>query len=239
VSNSPNVPGFEHDPVKLGSLVRRRFRGVPIRLENDVRVAVLGEHKRGAGRPFRDVLGVFVGTGVGGGLILEGKLRRGGGGAGEIGHTAVNEGGRVCSCGQKGHLEAYAGRGRIEHEARRRMKKGHPTILFDLMKKKGRTRVSSGVISEALKHKDRMTKSLVADAAWALGVALASAQNLLEMEAIIVGGGLGDRLGQPFVDRVTAEAHPRLLVPERAPAIITTELGDLSGAVGAALIATT
>ncbi len=105
------------------------------------------------------------------------------------------------------------------------------------MKKKGRTRLSSGVWARALKKKDKMARSLIDDAVWALGIALASTQNLLDLEAIIIGGGLGDRLGPPFVDRVAAAIKPRLFVSNEPPAILPTELGDLSGSVGAAVLA--
>ncbi|MDP9341390.1 MAG: ROK family protein [Actinomycetota bacterium] len=234
VSNSPNLPGFR-ERVRLGPLVSRRLRGVPVTLDNDVRVAVLGEFRRGAGRPYRDFLGVFVGTGVGGGLILGGKLREGRGGAGEIGHTVVQDGGRRCGCGRRGCLEAYAGRGSMERTARRWQDRGHKTVLFDVMKDKGADRLTSGVIAAALKEKDRMARRLVDEAVWALGIALASAQNVLDLEAIIVGGGLGDRLGQPFVAGVAEAMYPHLFVSDRPPAVLGTELGDLSGAVGAAV----
>jgi glucokinase len=82
-----------------------------------------------------------------------------------------------------------------------------------------------------------MTKKLIEDATRALGIGLASAQNLLDLEAIIVGGGLGDRLGQPFVDRIVAQMTPHLFVPDEPPVVLRTELGDLSGAVGAAVLA--
>lgn len=235
VSHSPNVPGFQ-ESVELGNLVSERLGGVRVTIDNDVRVAILGEFRRGAGRPYKNLLGVFVGTGVGGGLILEGRLREGRGAAGEIGHTIVRDGGRTCSDGRHGHLEAYAGRGRMEARARRLVKKGHKTVLFDLMREKGRTRLSSGVIASALAKEDEVAISLVDDAVWALSVALASAQNLLDLEAIIIGGGLGDRLGKPFVDRVTSGMQPRLFVPDKPPAMLTTELGDLAGAVGAAVL---
>src|SRR6266542_3409846 len=236
VFNSPNVPGFKVR-VEIGARLSSALGGVPVSLENDVRVAMLGEQRRGAGRPYRNVLGVFVGTGVGGGLILEGKLRDGRGAAGEIGHTIVKDGGRLCSDGRRGHLEAYAGRGRMEARARKLAKKGQRTVLFDIMKKKGRTRLSSGVWARALKKKDKMARSLIDDAVWALGIALASAQNLLDLEAIIIGGGLGDRLGRPFIDRIAAAMEPRLFVPDNRPKVLGTELGDLSGAIGAAVLA--
>ena len=170
-------------------------------------------------------------------MVLEGKLREGRGAAGEIGHTVVKDGGRVCSCGRRGCLEAYAGRGRMELRARELVKRGKKTALFDIMKKRGRTRLSSGVWFRALERGDTLAESIVSDAVWALGVALASAQNLLDLQAVLVGGGLGDRLGPPFVQRIAEAMRPHLFVDAHPPAMLTTELGDLSGAVGAAVLA--
>jgi glucokinase len=235
VSRAPNVPGFVDD-VALGPTVRAAFDGTPVMVENDVRAAVMGEFRRGAGRPFRDVLGVFVGTGVGGGVILDGALHHGRGNAGEIGHTTVKPGGRRCGCGRLGCLEAYAGRLSIEQTARQRVQKGQKTKLFEIMERKGRDRVTSSVIADALDQNDRMTIELVDEAVEALGVALANAQNLLEFEAVIVGGGLGDRLGRPFVDRVAGALTSNLRSPDHPPLVLPTELGDLSGAVGATVL---
>ena len=236
VSNAPNLPGFER-PVQLASKLLQALGGVRVLVDNDVRAAVQGEWKRGAGRPYKDLLGVFVGTGVGGGLVLEGRLRAGRGAAGEIGHTIVKEGGRRCSCGKEGHLESYAGRARMEATARKWQAEGRHTKLFQIMEKKGRDRVTSSVIADALQEKDQVATQLIDEAVWALGIALANAANLLDLEAIIVGGGLGDRLGKPFVARIAEAATPLLHVPERPPRFICTELGDLSGAVGAAVLA--
>jgi glucokinase len=236
VSLASNVPGFE-DSVELGPRVSEALGGVPVSVDNDVRVAILGEHTRGAGKPFDDLLGVFVGTGVGGGLVLGGKLREGQGSAGEIGHMVVQPDGRECGCGRKGCLEAYAGRGSIERTARELHRKGRKTVLFDLMRKRDKDRLTSGVIAAALQQGDKMATKLIDEAVWALGIALASAQNLLDVEAIMIGGGLGDRLGAPFVDRVSLEMEPHLFVPSRPPKMLTTEFGDLSGALGAAVLA--
>ena len=238
VSSSPNLPGFqEAAPVALGAMVSEALGGVPVRLDNDVRVAILGEWKRGAGRGYRNLLGVWVGTGVGGGLVLDGKVYQGQGAAGEIGHMIVKPGGRVCSDGRRGHLEAYAGRGQMEVQARRLVKEGHKTDLFDIMAKRGRTRLSSGVWAVALEKKDKMARELVDDAVEALGVGVASVQNLLALEAIVIGGGLGDRLGPTFVDRIRDAMGPLLFVPEQPPALLSSEFRDLSGAVGAAVLA--
>ena len=196
----------------------------------------MGEFRRGAGRSYRNFLGVFVGTGVGGGLVLEGALRHGGGNAGEIGHTTVKPGGRRCGCTRLGCLEAYAGRQSIEQTARRRVDKGQKTKLFEIMERKGRDRVTSSVIADALEQKDRLTIELIDEAVDALGLALANTQNLLDLEAIIVGGGLGDRLGDPFVRRVEQAMVANLRFPDHPPVVLGTELGDLSGAVGATVL---
>jgi glucokinase len=231
-----NLAGFDKR-YPFGSRLSRAIGGAPVVFDNDVRAAMLGEHRAGAGRPFKDLLGVFVGTGVGGGLILGGRMRRGQGAAGEIGHTVVSDRGRPCGCGRRGCLEAYAGRGRMEMRARKLVEKGDLTILFKVMAEKGRDRLTSGVIATALDRGDKMAGDLIAEAVWALGVALASIQNVLDLEAMIIGGGLGDRLGQPFIDRVGAAMQPHLFMDKRPPKMLLTELGDLSGAVGAALLA--
>ena len=237
VANSPNVPGFDAaTPVPLANLVGAQLKGLRVVIDNDVRVAVLGEQIRGAGRPYKNFLGVFVGTGVGGGLVIGGTRIEGGGAAGEIGHTQVKDEGRRCGCGKRGCLEAYAGRARIAETAEKWQAEGRKTKLFEIMRKKDRDRVTSGVIAAALVRHDPVTEELIDEAVWALGIAIANAQNLLDLEAVIIGGGLGDRLGLPFVERIAAAAQPRLHVPERAPKFLTTELGDLAGAVGAALL---
>jgi glucokinase len=235
VELAANVPGF-YERVELGSALSKAMGGVRVAIENDVQVGVVGEHRRGAGRPYRNLLGVWVGTGVGGGLILDGELHVGRGAAGEIGHMVVKPDGLQCSCGRRGCLEAYAGRARMERRAKQMVRHGHTTVLFKIMKKRGRDRLTSGVYARALEQGDRLAQRLIDDAAWALGIALASSQNLLDVEAIIVGGGLGDRLGQPFVERIVEQMTPRLFVPDKPPAVLRTELGDLSGAIGAALL---
>jgi glucokinase len=236
VSKSANVAGFL-ERVPLGPEVSRGLGGIRVNVENDVRAAVTGELRYGAGRAYKDFLGVFVGSGVGGGLVLDGKLRRGRGHSGEIGHTTVRPGGRECGCGRFGCLEAYAGRVSIERRARQHVAKGRKTKLFEIMERKGRDRVTSSVIAEALEQKDALTVELLDKAVAALAVAVANAQNLLDLDAIVLGGGLTDRLGDPFVERVRSEMNPNLRIPEEPPAVLISELGDHAGAIGAAAVA--
>ena len=118
IDNAGNLAGFDH-PVPVAAMLKDEL-GVPVvRMGNDVSVATAAEFELGAGRPFRSLLGVFWGTGVGGGLILDGQEWSGRGGAGEIGHMVVKVGGRRCTCGREGCMEAYAGRAAMEARARK------------------------------------------------------------------------------------------------------------------------
>ena len=236
VAAAANVPGFG-DRVAVGPLLSERLGGIRVVVENDANAGAVGEHRRGAARPYRSLLGVWVGTGVGGGLILDGALWRGRGAAGELGHVVVEDEGRPCTCGRRGCLEAYAGRIGLERRTKKLVKDGQRTRLYEIMEKRGRERLTSGVFARALEEGDQLARTLVDDAARALGIALASVQNLLDLEAIVVGGGLGDRLGQPFVDRIVDEMTPRLFVRDDPPVVVMSELRDLAGAVGAAVLA--
>ena len=130
-----------------------------MRLGNDVQVATDAEFQLGAARDFDSVLGVFWGTGVGGGLVLDGKPWVGRGSAGEIGHVVVRRDGARCPCGRRGCMEAYAGRAAMEARARRLQPEGEHTALFDIMRKRGRERLTSGVWARALRAEDPMAVS--------------------------------------------------------------------------------
>jgi glucokinase len=125
----------------------------------------------------------------------------------------------------------------MEAHARRLHARGEKTDLFRIMKKQGRERLSSGVWERALEHEDKLATALIQRAVTALGAGIASAINLLDLEAVVIGGGLGTRLGQPYADRIAEAMTPHLFVSERPPAVHAAALGDLGGALGAALIA--
>jgi glucokinase len=232
VTSARNLPGWE-GTFGLGSALSTAL-GVPVFVGNDVQVATEAEFKLGAGRPYRSLLGVFWGTGVGGGLILNGKPVLGRGGAGEIGHTVVKLDGARCPCGRNGCLEAYAGRASMEARARRIHKKGRKTDLFKLMERHGRARLTSGIWARALEAGDGLAIEIVDRAVAALSAGIASAVNLLDVEAVVIGGGLGTRLGEPFVARIANEMQPHLFNDAHPPAVHVAALGDLGGAIGAA-----
>ncbi len=236
VGSSANVPGFDERFDLAGAL--REPLGRPVRVANDVTAAAVGEHRLGGGRGSDSLLCVFAGTGVGGGLILDGRPFEGvHGGAGELGHVIVRQGGAVCPCGRRGCVEAYAGRRAMELTAERRHATGTPTILFDVMAEKGKTRATSGVFRTAFESGDLLVADLLQEAAEVLAAGIASSVNLLDLDRVVLGGGLADKLGAPFQRWIEAALQPLLFLQPPEVDVVAAELGDDGGAVGAALLA--
>lgn len=235
VGQARNLPDWE-GVFPLAAALSDALEGVRVRLGNDVSVATDAEVVLGAGRDARSLLGVFWGTGVGGGVVLEGKTWDGEGAAGEIGHMVVKQGGRQCPCGRHGCMEAYAGRGAMEARARKLHEDGHKTDLFHLMKKHDRPRLTSGIWARALDHGDKLAIELVDEAVEAIGTGVASAVNLLDVQVVIVGGGLGLRLGEEYRQRIADAMQPHLFNDDRPPDVRLAALGDLGGAIGAGLL---
>jgi glucokinase len=234
VTGARNLPGWEGS-FALGEALSKAL-GADIKIGNDVQVAVEGEHKLGAGRRYSSLLGVWWGTGVGGGIVLDGKPWLGRGAAAEIGHVVVKRNGARCPCGRRGCMEAYAGRAALEAKARRDLGKGVETDLFHLMQKRGKDRLTSSVWEHALREGDALTESLLRRAVRYLGTGIASVQNVLDVEAIVIGGGLGGRFGDRFMEDIETEMHKHLFVADDPPHMHTAELGDLGGAIGASLL---
>ncbi len=234
VSGARNLPGWEGSFPLAATL--KEALGTEVRVGNDVQVATEAEFHLGAGREFKSLIGVFWGTGVGGGLVLDGKPWLGRGAAGEIGHMVVKRGGAKCPCGRRGCMEAYAGRAAMEAEARRQHEEGAKTDLFKLMRKHEKDRLTSGIWERAIDHGDHLAEQLIDRAVEALGTGIASAVNLLDVEAVIIGGGLGVRFGERYMEPLTKEMGKHLFLDERPPAVRVVSLGDLGGAIGASLL---
>jgi len=235
VSSARNLPGWEGS-FPLGEALEEAL-GAPVSISNDVNVATEAEFQLGAAREFDSLLGVFWGTGVGGGIVLDGRLWSGRGAAAEIGHVVVEMGGAKCSCGRRGCMEAYAGRGAMEMRARKLADEGRKTALFKLMEERGRPRLTSGIWKRALDRDDELAHELVDRAVRALGAGVASAVNVLDVDAVVIGGGLGLKLGEPYAERIRQAMAPHIFASERPPAIRLAALGDLGGAIGGALLA--
>jgi glucokinase len=235
VTSARNLPDWE-GTYPLAEKLEAAL-AAPVALSNDVNVATQAEFELGAAKPFRSLLGVFWGTGVGGGIVLDGQLWEGRGAAGEIGHVVVKSDGRRCPCGRIGCMEAYAGRGAMEVRAREKVDEGEKTVLFEIMEEKGKPRLSSGIWARALERDDKLAHHLVDRAVDAIGVGVASSLNLLDVEAVVIGGGLGLRLGEPYVEKIHAAIMPHLFADHRPPEVLLASLGDLGGAIGATLLA--
>lgn len=233
VSRAPNL-GWENVP--LAKLLRKRFKK-DVAVGNDVQVAILGEHAFGAASGAESAVGIWIGTGIGGGIILGGKLLRGSrGAAGEIGHTVLDENGPVCGCGRKGCAEAFASRTAMEREVRA-MKGG--TRVLEIMKEKNKPRMTSSVIARALEAKDPVMLDVFARAQHYIGLLTGNLINVLDPEVVVIGGGLAQRFGEEFLIPIRETARARLLRPdpEGQVRIVHAILGDYSGALGACALA--
>jgi glucokinase len=146
--------------------------------------------------------------------------------------------GARCTCGRRGCMEAYAGRAAMELYARKLYEgKGHhKTDLFKLMREHERERLTSGIWARALDRHDKLATEIVDRAVRALGAGIASAVNLLDVEAVVIGGGLGVRLGDAYAKRIAEAMHPHLFADTRPPHVHVAALGDLGGAIGATLL---
>jgi glucokinase len=235
VTSARNLPGWEGTFALAETL--EKALACRVAVGNDVQVATDAEFKLGAGRLYSSLLGVFWGTGVGGGLILDGKPWIGRGGAGEIGHVVVEIDGARCTCGRRGCMEAYAGRASMEAYVRKlHEEKGRKTDLFKLMAEHDRTRLTSGIWARALDKQDKLAVHTLERAVRALGAGIASVVNVLDVEGVVIGGGLGVRLGHPYAKLITEAMQPHLFADSRPPHVHVAALGDLGGAIGAALL---
>jgi glucokinase len=226
--------------VALGPALSALLGGARVFLDNDVRVAVLGEHTYGLGKGTRTMVGVFVGTGIGGGVVAGGQLHLGGrGAAGELGHMVLKPKGPRCSCGRRGCVEALASRTAMERRVWALIARGHKSILPRLLKKEGRTRLTSSVIAQALDAEDPVMTEVVARAQRYLALMVGSVVNLLDPEVVVVGGGLAERLGDRFVAPIREGARARFLVERAADRVLiaATALKETAAPLGAAEVA--
>jgi glucokinase len=235
VYNPPNLPGWE--AVALGPRLSEAL-GVLVCVENDVNLGTLGEYAQGAGRGTQDMVGIFVGTGVGGGLILDGKLRSGfRHAAGELGHMVVLAGGPVCGCGRRGCLEALASRTAIERDIRLGLKAGRESLISKLTRD-GQERLTSGTLAKAFRRGDPLVTEVIGRAQWYLGLHTASIINLIDPEMVVFGGGVVEALDEDLLApiRVTARQHFIQQLDADKVRIVPAELGDHAVAIGAAVL---
>src|SRR5438067_13910661 len=236
VVDAPNL-GVKN--MQLADILGRQF-GKPVRVGNDVEVAALGEYIYGSGQGFKIFVCVFVGTGIGSGIVQNGRLYTGlTGTAGEVGHMTVEAGGRICGCGSRVCREAYASRTAITKAIMAEIHHGRSSLLAedaDHQLKEGETIIRSGLLASAIEHNDALVIEIVTEAADYLGYGLASIMNFYNPEAIILGGGVIEAIDLLFERAVHRARITALSAPAQKTKILRARLGDFSGVVGAAYL---
>ncbi|MBT8336407.1 MAG: ROK family protein, partial [Gemmatimonadetes bacterium] len=209
----------------------------PVVVDNDANCATYGEWWQGAGRGSRSLVGITVGTGIGGGYILDGRLVHGASdGAGEVGHTTINVSGRRCACGNEGCLEAYASGPAIAARAREGLELGAESVLHALVENE-LERVTAATVYEAVLVGDQYATGVMTETAKFLGAGIANAINMLNPEVVVIMGGVtqaGEHLFVPLKAEVRRRAFRAMADACR---ILPAELPNTSGVVGAAGIA--
>ncbi|MFP4344690.1 MAG: ROK family protein [Anaerolineales bacterium] len=237
IHEAPNLKGWQDVP--LGEDLEARL-GLPVVVDNDVNVGVLGEYVYGAGQGSLHMVGIWVGTGIGGGIIVNGQPVYGWrGAAGEIGHIVVNPYGRTCACGREGCVEAYASKTAMRAMIEEQMARGRESVMPRIMEEKEKRRMTSSVIEDALEAEDALMIEAVKTAQFYLGLLTANLVNILDPQVIVFGGGLVKRLGESFLEPIILTAQKHYLQQEDADRIriVPSVLGDDAGPVGAAVVA--
>lgn len=228
-----NGVNLECENLEIKKMVQENF-GIKTYIGNDVEVATLGELEFGAGRGFKDICCVFVGTGIGSTIVKDGKIHFGASGsAGEIGHIIVDLNGRACACGANGCLEAYASRSAIESRILGAIKKGRKSIITDLT---GTGSISSKHIKQSLNAHDEIVEQYVKEAIEYLSGGLATVMNFYNPELIILGGGLIDSIDEFYLKSIKTARAKALPLPSAKTIFKKAELGDYSGVVGASIL---
>lgn len=233
VADAPNLPGWHNVPVaaQLGDLLR-----CTAVLENDANAAAYGEFRLGAGRGVRHLVYLTVSTGVGGGLVLDGRLYRGANGAaGELGHIPLTQNGPLCGCGAHGCLEQLASGTAIARRAREVLGRNGAPLLARLVA--GGTDVSAEVVHQAALQGDLDAREVIDAAGRHLGAGLVAFVNIFNPDVIVIGGGAA-KIGPMLLEPALAEMRARAFrIAREHVRVVPAELGDRAGALGAAMLA--
>ncbi len=235
VALAPNLGWVE---LAVRQELERRLPEKSVFIENDVRAAALSEHQLGAGRGYDSMLAVFIGSGVGGGMVIDGQLYHGEhGGAGEIGHMIVRAGGPRCGCGRAGCFEAMSARNAVGRYVIQQVQRGHPTALTDILDG-NLLALTSRDLALAISQSDAVAIRAARRSARYAGVAIGGVVNLLDPATVVIGGGIAEALGQRYVEWASEVARRQIIASSaREIPIVASKLGDDAGLLGAALTA--
>jgi glucokinase len=232
---APNLEGWKEVPLKKEL---EKQLGVPVFVENDCNIAALGVYVSELKSKPKSMVGIFVGTGIGGGIIINGDLYSGfGHTAGEIGHMVIDVNGPKCGCGNKGCFEALASRTAIFQQIKAGIKDNQKTILTEMLGN-DLDDLRSGDLRKAIRRGDKFVDRIVEGAAEYIGIATANLVNILNPEVIVLGGGvmeaLADEMMSVIVETATDYAMPGAM---KGVEIVASKLGDSAGITGAAVLA--
>jgi len=231
------TPNMNLSGVEIVAEMQPRL-GAPITLGNDVNCGTLGEKWLGAGRDAASLVGIFVGTGIGGGVFLNGQILRGAReAAGEIGHLVMEIGGPKCGCGARGCFEAIASRTAMARDIRKAVASGRKSVVTDLLDNEDDL-IRSGTLRKALAKEDKVVTGVMRRAAEVMGHACLSIRHLIDPEVIVFGGGVIEACGSfmlPIIEQIV-EADP-LTGARPGGRILESALGDDAVVIGAAALA--
>jgi glucokinase len=232
---APNLVGWKDVPLKKEL---EKQIGVPVFVENDCNIAALGVYVAELKSKPRNMVGIFVGTGIGGGIIINGELYSGfGHTAGEVGHMVLEISGPKCGCGNKGCFEALASRTAIFQQIKAGIKDGQKTILSEMLGDDLED-LRSGDLRKAIRRGDKFVDRVVEGAAEYIGIATANLMNILNPDVVVLGGGvieaLADEMMSVIVETAKDYAMPGTV---KGVDIIASKLGDSAGITGGAVLA--
>ena len=232
---APNLEGWKDVPLKKEL---EKQLGVPVFVENDANIAVLGVHVAELKSKPRNVVGIFVGTGIGGGLIINGELFSGfNHTAGEIGHMVLDVNGPKCGCGNKGCFEALASRTAIFQRIKAGVKAGEKTLLTDMLGDDLED-LRSGDLRKAIRRGDKFVAKIIEEVSEYIGIGVSNLVNVLGPEVVVLGGGVIEALSDEMTGVITKAAKDHAMPGTmKGVEIIASKLGDNAGITGAAVLA--
>ncbi len=233
VKYPPNLANWK--VFRLGEEVGKKV-GTRVEVENDANAAAVGELRFGAGKGMKNFIMITLGTGVGGGFIVDGKVFRGeSGGAGEIGHTTINYDGPLCGCGNHGCVEAYVGQKHLSRRVAEQLK-SHPDSLINKLIAGDPEKLEPMIISQASDQGDAYAIQVWKEAGMYIGTAVAASFNLFDVATVIIGGGVA-KAGKPLFDSIEATIRERVLSPLKPRVkVLQAKLANSAGIIGAAAL---
>ena len=228
-----NIPGWKNVPLKK---LMERSLGMEVFIDNDVNVMALAELHYGNARGSQDVICITLGTGVGGGIVIAGRLYRGNAfSAGEIGHVTINPDGPLCNCGNRGCIETFVGNKYLIRNVKDKLKKKKNKII-DKLTEGNLNRLTPEVLTKAASMGDKFSRDIWGDAGKKLGIVIADIVNILNPDKIVIGGGVANAGGFLFAPLLKTVKSRAMKIPANHVRIVKSRLGDNAGLIGAATL---